>query len=425
MFSFMVDADRDMGCSRLLEGVASRKCSVPRPGQGVEKHDRSVRMFYFSMGSWPRPEFHMTSRRGFLIQTGASSLFAATATRIDQAADRATDTPLQRGMSTYGIPRTNLVISRIAYGCATITSWDRNPIKEDDVVKAGRLINTAYDAGINFFDLADHYGLYKAEVVFGEVLKQSPGLRHKIVVQSKCGIVVGTDAQPGGRFRPNSSGEHIVSSANDSLRRLRTDYLDLLLLHWPDILVKPEEVAKAFSELKHSGKVRHFGVSNYTGSQIALLSQSLEQPLVVNQLPLSLASSALLAGGLSQIWTDVQGAADYSEFSTTLDYCRAHNIQLQAYSPLRGSWLKPPPQASSALNNLAELLSQLAEKKSTNPSAIALAWLLHHPAGIVPIIGSTNPDHLIENCAADRVTLTNEEWYLVLISALKVARSDL
>ena len=367
----------------------------------------------------------MPSRRRFLIQSAASSFVAAAVPRLDQAVNRKFDKTSRRGMSINRIPRTNLVVSRIAYGCATLTGWDRDRITANDIAKASRLINTAYDAGINFFDLADHYGLYKAEVAFGETLKQSPGLRRKIVIQSKCGIVVGDDTQPGGPFRPDSSGEHIVNAANGSLRRLGTDYLDLLLLHWPDILVKPDEVARAFDELKRSGKVRYFGVSNHTASQIKLLSQSVDQPLVVNQIPLNLGSSSLLAGGLAQIWRDVQGTADYTEFSATLDYCRGHNIQLQAYSPLRGQWLKPPPQASSALNNMVEVLSRLAHEKSTNPSAIALAWVLHHPAGIVPIIGSTNPEHVIENCAADRVSLTNEEWYLLLISVLKMAPSDL
>lgn len=321
---------------------------------------------------------------------------------------------------TYTIPQTDLTVSRLAYGCALLAGWNRQPLCNDDVATAIRLVNTALEQGITFFDLANYYGFRKSEVVFGEVLKQSPGLRHKIVIQSKCGVLIGADTQLGGAFRPDCSGHRLVSFVEDSLQRLGVEYLDILLIHWPDILARPQEIAQAFDTLKRGGKVRYFGVSNHTASQIELLRTSVAEPLVVNQIPLSLQAAHLIAGGLPKLWNVPRDLQDYTAIAAALDYCRANNIQVQAYSPLRGHLLNPPPDAPPEARRASRLLAELAAQKNTNSSAIALAWLLHHPAAIVPIVGSTNPEHLIDNCAADRVCLTRQEWYDLLISTLKL-----
>lgn len=323
-------------------------------------------------------------------------------------------------MKTYTVPHTDLVVSRIAYG-GIFGGWDKGPIASDAIARSTAMVNTAHDNGITFFDHADVYCFGKAETVFGEVLKQSPGLRDKIVIQSKCGIRFQDDPRPGDPFRLDFSRDHIVGSAEASLRRLATDRLDILLLHRPDALVEPEEVASAFDELKSSGKVRCFGVSNHTADQIELLRKYVNQPLVANQVRLGLAHSYLIADGIEANQEDSTRITHcYTGVAGTLDYCRLHDIQVQAYEPLRGRKLRPPdllnPTADAApeVKAAAQVVARLAREKNVTPSAIALAWLLRHPVGIVPVIGTTNLEHLIENCAADRVILSREEWYVLL-----------
>lgn len=351
-------------------------------------------------------------------------------------------------MKTYKIPRTDLIVSRIAYGCSMF-GWDKLPTMANtaalggfnlvDKASAGRLVNTAYDNGITLFDLADVYALGNTEAYFGEVLKQSPGLRNKIVIQSKCGQRLPDEPEPDCPARVDASRDHIVSSAESSLKRLGTDHLDIYLLHAPDALVEPEEVARAFDELNRAGKVRYFGVSNHTAAQIALLQKYIGQPLVVNQVHLGLGHPYMISGGmeftlevleiLKSLVAFTKGKAlthdrHHSFISLaeagTLDYCRLHDIQIQAYSPLRGDLLKAPPGATPQIKQLAQVLAELAKKKDTTPSAIALAWLLRHPAGIVPIIGASNPEHVIDNCSADRVLLSREEWYILFSAAAEV-----
>ena len=210
-------------------------------------------------------------------------------------------------MNTYKIPHTDLVVSRIAYGCSMF-GWDKLPALTKAAAMAGfkwvsisdavRLVSTAYDNGITLFDLADIYAFGNTEVYFGEVLKQSPGLREKIVIQSKCGQRLPDEPYPDEPARVDLSREHIVSSVEGSLKRLDTDHLDILLLHVPDALVEPEEVAQAFEDLKRNGKVRYFGVSNYTPTQIALLKKYVSQPLVANQVHLGLGHPYAITGGM-------------------------------------------------------------------------------------------------------------------------------
>jgi predicted oxidoreductase len=331
-------------------------------------------------------------------------------------------------MKTYNVPHTDLAVSRIAYGCAMLGgNWDKEAVSAEAIAKAVRVINTAYDNGITFFDHADVYGFGKSETAFGEVLKQSPGLRDKIVIQSKCGQRLPSEWRPGNPIRLDLSRGHIVNSAEGSLRRLRTDHLDILLLHLPDALMEPEEVAKAFDELHRSGKVRYFGVSNHTAAQIELLKKYIRQPLVINQIRLGLAHSYPIADGIEFTLEVAKGSLEMHGAywgvagTGTLDYCRLHEIQIQAWSPLRSTVLNSSGDATPELQRAAQLLADLARKTNTTPSAIALAWLLRHPAGIVPIIGSTSPEHVIENCAADRLTLSREEWYTLFASAAEIS----
>jgi predicted oxidoreductase len=198
------------------------------------------------------------------------------------------------------------------------------------------------------------------------------------------------------------------------LRRLATDHLDILLLHWPDALVEPEEVAGAFDQLHRSGKVRHFGVSNHTPTQIDLLKRYVRQPLVANQIYLSLENSYLVAGGLVTLWSQDANPYNYVGAAGTLDYCRLHGIQVQAWSPLRGELVNSTNSTSSSIKQAAQVLESIAKKKNATPSAVALAWLLRHPAGIVPVIYSNSPDHVVEDSAAMDITLSSEEWYRLL-----------
>jgi predicted oxidoreductase len=327
-------------------------------------------------------------------------------------------------------------VSRLGYGCDHIGgSWDATPVGDSDVDHAQRLIHTAFDSGINLFDLADIYAFGKAEVAFGKVLRAMPGMREKLVIQSKCGIRYPDEPEPGAPPRIDCSGEHIIASVEKSLARLGTDYLDILLLHIPDMLIEPEDVAQAFDDLERSGKVRYFGVSNHTSVQIALLKKYLRQPIVVNQVQLSLDHSYPFAAGneytleiMDHLLLQLEmfrGTLKYDPHhryhhsyaavaeAGTLDYCRLNDIRVQAWSPLRGALLRPPIIAKPEVREMARVLTSLAEKKGTTLHAVALAWILRHPAGVIPIIGPTKPEHVIANCAADSVDLSREEWYIL------------
>lgn len=294
-------------------------------------------------------------------------------------------------------------------------SWDTTAPTAEVVKNAQDMIEAALDSGINFFDHADIYTRGKSEEVFGRWLTTHPGAREQMVVQSKVGIRFPSDG-PGGKFpgRYDFSYEHIMRATEGVLKRLQTDHLDLLLLHRPDALVEPAEVARAFDALQESGKVRYFGVSNHTPGQIELLRRQVRQPLVVNQLELSLAQPALVVEGMM-----ANRAGAVSDLGDgLLDYCRANDILVQAWSPVGGGKLFAADQAEEgALKAAAGLIAQLAGEKETTPEAIMLAWILRHPAGIQPIIGTTKADRVRASAAADEVELTREEWYLLLEAA--------
>jgi predicted oxidoreductase len=318
-------------------------------------------------------------------------------------------------MKTYSLPHTDLLVSRIAYGCMNLGgSWDTSPPSSDIRKRAALLIQVALDQGINFFDHADIYTLGKSELVFGEVLAVSPGLREKIILQTKCGIRFAEDSNLKLPARYDFSYAHIVSSVENSLKRLQTDYLDILLLHRPDPLGEPDEVARAFDTLHQSGKVRYFGVSNHTPGQIALLKRYIGQPLVANQLELNLLHSGLITEGILANQED----AAYTAVMGTLDYCRLHDMIIQAWSPVAvGKLINPPAGAGESTQRVAALIAQLASEKGTTREAVALAWLLRHPANIQPVIGTTKQARLMASCAADEVMLSREEWYSLLETA--------
>jgi predicted oxidoreductase len=270
----------------------------------------------------------------------------------------------------------------------------------DDVTKAARAIHTAHDNGITLFDHTDASVLETTETVFGTILKHSPGLRRSIIIQSKCGQVWAETRRTGEPILPDLS-------------------LDILLLSMPDSLAEPDEIAQSFEELYSSGKVRHFGVCDHNAAQIQLLKKSVRQPIIFNQIQLGLAHAFPLIDGMEfalQIGKGLDGDGVYTGIAGagTIDYCRANDIQIQARSPLH-LVLNPPSDATPQRAQTATLLADLASAKGTTPSAVALAWLLRHPARIVPIIGSLEPMKIIESCRADRVDLSREEWYRLFI----------
>lgn len=261
------------------------------------------------------------------------------------------------------------------------------------------LLAAAMQHGISFFDHADIYGQGQSERIFAEAVGELGLPRESMILQSKCGIRNGYY---------DSSRRHILDSVNGILTRLDTDYLDILLLHRPDALMEPDEVAAAFSELAAAGKVRHFGVSNFRPSQIELLQRSLDAELIVNQLQFGLAHSGLIDAGLN-VNMDNEGAIDRD--GNALDYCRLQGIGIQAWSPLQfgffeGNFLDHPdfPELNRCLDGMAEAFG-------CSPGAVAVAWILRHPAAMQAIVGTTDPGRLAELSEAGRISLNNTEWY--------------
>jgi predicted oxidoreductase len=304
-------------------------------------------------------------------------------------------------MKTVSMGISDLMVSRIAWGCMRLSQ---------DQEQALRSIRAALDAGITLVDHADIYQRGQAEATFSALWNDAPHLRQQIVLQSKCGIRSAGDTGPDAPARYDFSYRHILDAVEGSLRRLKTDYLDILLLHRPDALVEPEEVARAFAELHAAGKVRWFGVSNHTPGQIRLLRRWVEQPLIANQLQLSLLHTNMIDEG---IWMNRNDLPAPSRGEGILDFCRLHDITVQAWSPLAGGQLggRPSSMPTARLQGAATLVAEMAAEKGVSPEAILIAWLLRHPAGIVPIIGTMNTERIAAACRADEVALTREEWY--------------
>ena len=268
------------------------------------------------------------------------------------------------------------------------------------------MIHFCMENGANFFDHADIYAGGESERLFGAAMKDDPSLkREDLLIQSKCGIRNGFY---------DSSKEHILASVDASLERLQTDYLDLLLIHRPDALVEPEEVAEAFDLLQESGKVRRFGVSNHRPMQIELLKKYVKQELEVNQLQFSIPVSNMVAGGM-EVNMDTPGSADRD--GSVLDYCRLNDITIQAWSPFQmpnwqGCFLGAP-----AYEKLNQEIDQLVEKYAVSATAIAAAWILRHPAGMQLIAGTASEERLGEILKASEIRLTREEWYALYLAA--------
>ena len=268
-------------------------------------------------------------------------------------------------------------------------------------------VHSALDLGANFFDHADVYGGGRCEELFGRVLAADNSLRREdFILQSKCGIRHGKCY--------DQSKEYIVSSVEGSLKRLGTDYLDVLLLHRPDALVEPEEVAAAFDELYRSGKVRAFGVSNHKPSQIELLKKYVEQPLICDQLQFSIPVSNMIANGMEVNMTS-PGSADRD--GSVLDYCRLNDVTIQAWSPFQQPDWAGPFIGSDAYPKLNETLTAMGAAYDASETTIAAAWILRHPAGMQIISGSTNEHRLAEVVRACEINLSREDWYRLYLDA--------
>ena len=271
-------------------------------------------------------------------------------------------------------------MSDIVVGTMRWGIWDAN-FKTSDYQ---RMIEKSLELGFTTFDHADIYGDHTTEAEFGEVLKSHPELREQMEIVTKCGILRVCDNKPQHYIKAyDSSKEHILQSAEDSLRNLGTDYIDVLLLHRPDFLMNPDEIGEAFELLYRSGKVRSFGVSNFTKSQIEMLSESV--PVGTHQLEISVKALQAFSDG-------------------TLDQCTKDGIVPMAWSPLGGGDL---PAA------LVEELKKWADEFGTTPQVIALAWLMQHPAGILPVIGTTKEDHLVKSKEALSIKLDRQQWYSI------------
>lgn len=316
-------------------------------------------------------------------------------------------------MTTLPLNERGIPASRIVLGCMGMGgSWDNEPYTEEHVKRAEAAVEAALEIGISMFDHANIYSRGKAEQVFGDVLKAQPELREKIIIQSKCGIRFAEGDIPG---RYDFSKSHILESVDGILSRLGTEYLDILLLHRPDPLMEPEEVAEAFNQLKQSGKVRHFGVSNMSAGQIRLLQSCFNEPFVANQLEMSLARYGWLDAG---VHVNQAAAADDTFPDGTLEYCRMNGIQIQSWGPLAqglysGRNLDNEPESVKAT---AKLVQKLASQYNTTCEAIVLAWLMRHPAHIQPVIGTVNPERIRACKDATSITLTREEWYSLYVS---------
>lgn len=320
-------------------------------------------------------------------------------------------------MKLMPLERRGISDSRLVLGCMGFGgSWDlTDPITPSHIRQAEAAVEAALSIGITMYDHADIYKRGKAESVFGQVLKQQPKLREQIVIQSKVGIHLPDGILPG-RF--NFSKEHILLSVDGILERLGTEYLDVLLLHRPDSLMEPDEIAEAFTKLKLSGKVRNFGVSNMSQGQIRFLQSALPDPIVANQLEMSL---------LHHDWVDQgihvnQKAGLKDNFPEGLmEFMQMENIQIQAWGPLaQGRFSgRVMENATESEMKTAALVKQLADENETTPESIALAWLMKHPARIQPVIGTVTPERIIacKDAVQQAENMTREQWYTLLVNA--------
>ena len=308
-------------------------------------------------------------------------------------------------MHTVKLGVSSLSSSRIAYGCWR-SAGTSNPaeVTSESEAAGRRAIIAAYEAGYTLFDNADIYCRGVCEEILGRALCEVSGMRERVLIATKCGIRFAGDPRPEAPKRYDFSGEFIVQACEGSLKRLGVETIDLYMLHRPDFLADPHEVAGAFLQLFDAGKVRFFGVSNFRASLVSALQAACPLPLIVNQVEISLAKLDCLADG-------------------TLDQCLEKNITPLAWSPLAGGFLasgailRLPTEPQRHVRSILNLLDEIAEKRGVNRTVVALAWLLKHPSRIVPIVGSNNPEHIRDAAQAADVELTREEWYQLLIAA--------
>lgn len=304
-------------------------------------------------------------------------------------------------MKKINIGNTDWEASIISLGIMRMNSLGKQEAKQ--------VLMTALREGIDYFDHADIYGQGDSERIFGQAVKDLGIHRDRIQLQTKTGIV------PGRMY--DFSKEHIITSVEESLKRLQTDYVDALLLHRPDTLVEPEEVAAAFDELERSGKVRHFGVSNHNPFQVELLKKAVRQPLLINQLQLSLAHTPMIDEGLHVNRID---EGSLMRTGSVLEYSRLQDMTIQPWSPFqsytgkRGVFFGHPE-----FDALTRKVEEMAAEKGVAREAIAIAWLLRHPANMQPVVGSMNPERIRKLAKATEVDMTREEWYSLYLAGGK------
>lgn len=287
--------------------------------------------------------------------------------------------------------------SSVSLGCMRMGELDGK--------RVDAIIDAALSNGIDFFDHADIYGKGNAEKVFGEYLKRHKNARDKMKIQTKCAI-------HDGQF--DFSKEHILKSVDGSLFRLGVDYVDVLLLHRPDTLMEPEEVAEAFDILESSGKVRYFGVSNQNMMQMELLKTAVKQPLIINQLQFSVTEAGMVTSGMN---VNMKNAESVMHDGSFLEYSRIKNITIQTWSPFQYGFFGGNFVDSDKFPELNKKLAEIGEKYGLTKTGVAAAWILRHPANMQLIAGTMNPDHLSEICKASDVNLTRSEWYEIYRSA--------
>ena len=300
-------------------------------------------------------------------------------------------------MKNIKLGKSDLEVSNISLGCMRMGDLS----KQD----AANVINNAMELGVNFFDHADIYAGGKSEEIFAEAIDMNPTTREKMYIQTKAGIRKGYF---------DFSKEHILNAVDGSLKRLKTDYIDVFLLHRPDALVEPEEVAEAFTELKNSGKVRHFGVSNHNPKQIELLKKYVEQDLIANQLQLSVMHTGLIDAGVQVNTIYDNGIA---QDGGILDYSRLNNMTIQAWSPFQYGTFEGVFIDNEKFPSVNAKLQEIGEKYGVNKSTIAVAWILRHPAKIQTVVGTMNPERLANIAKASDIVLTREEWYEIYRAA--------
>jgi len=294
-------------------------------------------------------------------------------------------------MRTMKLGSSTLDVPVVSVGCMRIDSLEKS--------EAEHFVQTALDEGANFFDHADIYGGGKCEEIFADAIQMNDNIREKIILQSKCGIRKGMF---------DFSKEHILESVDGSLKRLNTDYLDILLLHRPDTLVEPDEVAEAFDILESSGKVRHFGVSNQNPMQIQLLKKSVKQPIVANQLQISITNSTMISSGFN---VNMENEAAVNRDGSILDFCRLNDITIQPWSPFQYGFFEGVFLGNEKFPELNQKIDEVAAKYEVSNTTIAIAWLLRHPAHMQPVIGTMNIGRLKDCIKGSEIHLTREEWY--------------